>query len=144
MVSEAKESELVVIHEIVPAEIYVKIFKILGYKSICFSRLTCKRWNKIIQDFGLFKMAMSKLKIKSLKTILSHTKSYFQEKFQSYLSLEVLNTTNTGFLMSSMIFQEMSEFRFLEFLDLVLHWSNTITLSFCARDSLISIWKMDH
>ena len=133
-----------VIHEIIPAEIYVKIFKKLGYKSICFSKLTCKRWNKIIQDFGLFKMAMSKLKIKSLKTILSHTKSYFQEKFQSYLLLEVLNTINTGFLMSSMIFQEISEFQFLEFLDLVLHWSNTITLSFYARDSLISIWKMDH
>ena len=82
MVSEAKELKIVVIHEIVPAEIYVKIFKILGYKSISFSRLTCKRWNKIIQDFGLFKMAMSKLKIKSLKTILSHTKSYFQKKFQ--------------------------------------------------------------
>ena len=71
MASVAKELELALIHEILPKEIFVKILKKLGYKSISFARLTCKRWNKIIHDFGLIKIAISKFKIQTFALIFS-------------------------------------------------------------------------
>ena len=69
MASVAKELELALIHEILPKEIFVKILKKLGYKSISFARLTCKRWNKIIYDFGLMKIAISKFKIQNFALV---------------------------------------------------------------------------
>ena len=71
MASVAKELELALIHEILPKEIFVKILKKLGYKSISFARLTCKRWNRIIHNFGLIKIALSKFEINSFALIFS-------------------------------------------------------------------------
>ena len=52
-----------VIHEIIPIEIFVMILKKLGYKSLGNARLTCKKWKKVIDDFGLMKPALGKFEI---------------------------------------------------------------------------------
>ena len=50
------------IHELLPAEMFVMILKKLGYKSLSFARLTCKEWKKVIDDFGLAKAALGKFR----------------------------------------------------------------------------------
>ena len=52
-----------VIHELLPTEIFVMILKKLGYKSLCNASLTCKKWKKVIDDFGLMKPALGKFEI---------------------------------------------------------------------------------
>ena len=52
-----------VVHEILPTEMFVMILKKLGYKSLCNASLTCKKWKKVIDDFGLAKIALGKFKI---------------------------------------------------------------------------------
>ena len=57
-----------VIHELLPTEIFVMILKKLGYKSLCNASLTCKKWKKIIHDFGLMNPALGKF-VPSLNSI---------------------------------------------------------------------------
>ena len=52
--------KLAAIHELIPAEILVMIVKKLGFKSISFARLTCKKWKQVIDDFGLASAALGK------------------------------------------------------------------------------------
>ena len=52
------------IHELLPAEMFVMILKKLGYKSLCNASLTCKKWKKIIYDFKLAKPALGKFELK--------------------------------------------------------------------------------
>ena len=48
------------IHEILPTEIIVNIFKRLDFKSIVNAKRTCKNWKKIIEDFKLVEEASMK------------------------------------------------------------------------------------
>ena len=71
-----------VVHELLPTEIFVMILKKLGYKSLSNATLTCKKWKKFIDDFGLMKPALGKF-VHSLKfngTFTIETK-YFQIRF---------------------------------------------------------------
>ena len=63
----SKKLKIALIHEILPTEIFVIILKKLGSKSISFARLTCKKWKKVIDDFGLVKAAMGKFQINKQK-----------------------------------------------------------------------------
>ena len=63
MENKSKKLKLAAIHELLPTEILVMILKKLGFKSLSFGRLTCKKWNKVIDDFGLAKIALGKFKI---------------------------------------------------------------------------------
>ena len=49
----SKKLRLAVIHQFLPEEIVVLIFKKLDYKSMLQAQGVCKRWNKIITGFGL-------------------------------------------------------------------------------------------
>ena len=51
------------IHELLPAEMFVMILKKLGYKSLCNASLTCKKWKKVIGDFKLAKPALGKFEL---------------------------------------------------------------------------------
>ena len=48
------------VHDILPTEIFEKVLKKLGYKSLKTARGTCKQWRKIIDDFKLVKHASCK------------------------------------------------------------------------------------
>ena len=48
------------IHEILPLEIFVKVLKQLGYKSIRTTKGTCKKWVQIIEAFRIVEAASSK------------------------------------------------------------------------------------
>ena len=50
----------IMIHKLLPSEIFVKILKNLDYKSISLSRETCKHWKNIIDRFELVKAVMRK------------------------------------------------------------------------------------
>ena len=63
MDNKSKKLKLAAIHEILPTEILVIILKKLGYKSVSFARLTCKKLKKVIDDFGLAKDALGNFKI---------------------------------------------------------------------------------
>ena len=63
MDTKSKKLKLAAIHEILPTEIIVIILKKLGYKSVSFARLTCKKLKKVIDDFGLAKDALGNFKI---------------------------------------------------------------------------------
>ena len=58
---EAKRLKLSPIYETLPNEIFVKILKMLGYKSIKNALATCKRWKQIINDFKIVEAAYCKL-----------------------------------------------------------------------------------
>ena len=53
----------IVIHEVLPNEIFIMILKNLSYKSINVSRGTCKDWKDIIDRFELVKEVSCKYKI---------------------------------------------------------------------------------
>ena len=55
-----KRLKLAAIHEILPQEIIVMIFKKLGYKSLDHARDTCKHWRKVVDDFKLLEKASGK------------------------------------------------------------------------------------
>ena len=55
-----KRLKLAAIHEILPQEIIVMIFKKLGYKSLNIARDTCKHWRKVVDDFKLLEKASGK------------------------------------------------------------------------------------
>ena len=50
----------VTVHEILPLEIFEKVLKKLGYKSLKTARGTCKQWRKVIDDFKLVENASCK------------------------------------------------------------------------------------
>ena len=54
------ELEQKAIHEILPLEIFVKVLKQLGYKSIRTAKGTCKKWVQIIEAFRIVEAASSK------------------------------------------------------------------------------------
>ena len=47
--SEEKRIRLAVIHEILPKEMFVKILKMLDFKSLCIAKGTCQDWKCIIE-----------------------------------------------------------------------------------------------
>ena len=53
MDNKSEKSKPAPIHEILPPEIFEKILKILGFKSIKAAQHTCKQWKKFIDDFKL-------------------------------------------------------------------------------------------
>ena len=55
-----KRLKLAAIHEILPQEILVMIFKKLGYKSLDHARDTCKHWRQVVDDFKLLEKASGK------------------------------------------------------------------------------------
>ena len=55
-----KRLKLAAIHEILPQEIVVMIFKKLGYKSLSAARDSCKNWRKVIDNFNLLEPASGK------------------------------------------------------------------------------------
>ena len=57
----AKRLKLSPIHETLPNEIFVKILKMLGYKSIKIALATCKRWKQVIDNFKIVEAAYCKL-----------------------------------------------------------------------------------
>ena len=56
-----KRLKLSLVHETLPNEIFVKILKMLGYKSIKNALATSKRWKQIIDDFKIVEVIFSKL-----------------------------------------------------------------------------------
>ena len=59
--AESFESEAaILIHETLPKEIMVIIFKKLNYTSIKVARRICKQWKEIIEDFELVENASCK------------------------------------------------------------------------------------
>ena len=56
----AKRLRLSPIYETLPPEIFVKILKMLGYKSIKIARITCKKWKQIIDNFKIVEAAYCK------------------------------------------------------------------------------------
>ena len=66
MATTIKRLKLAAIHEILPQEILVMIFKKLGYKSLDHARDTCKHWRKVVDDFNLLEPASSEYQIKTL------------------------------------------------------------------------------
>ena len=69
-----KRLKMAVIHDILPEEILVYIFKMLDIKSLFFSWATCKKWKHVIIEFDLF----------SLKNF---------SKFQSYFNINSNNSS---------------------------------------------------
>ena len=55
-----KRLKLAAIHEILPQEIIVMIFKKLGYKSLDHARDTCKHWRQVVDGFKLLEKASGK------------------------------------------------------------------------------------
>ena len=55
------QNRKIIIHEVLPPEIFVKILKKLGYKSIGVARGTCQHWKKVIDSYELIKAAKGKL-----------------------------------------------------------------------------------
>ena len=55
-----KRLKFAAMHEVLPQEIVVMIFKKLGYKSLDQARDTCKNWRKIINNFKLLEKASRK------------------------------------------------------------------------------------
>ena len=51
-----EDSKLVVIHEILPEEIFVMILKMLDFKNLAMARGICSRWRKIINGFELLSL----------------------------------------------------------------------------------------
>ena len=58
--SQEKRIKSAPIHEILPQEILVKIFKKLGLKSVTLAGSVCKYWNRIIAGFELIEEVSSK------------------------------------------------------------------------------------
>ena len=57
---EIRQKELVVIHEALPPELLLMIFKKLAYKNLVIARRTCKQWKHVIDEFKLVEDASCK------------------------------------------------------------------------------------
>ena len=66
---EIRQKELVVIHEVLPPEILLMIFKKLAYKSLVIARRTCKQWKHVIDEFKLVEEASCKFIFDNSKTL---------------------------------------------------------------------------
>ena len=66
-----KRLKMAVIHDILPEEILVYIFKMLDIKSLFFSWATCRKWKYLIIEFDLFNLKnFSKFQTISRSTLL--------------------------------------------------------------------------
>ena len=78
---------------ILPTEILAHILQYLEYKSLYSAKLTCKRWNEIIDEFNLMEKALSKSSefFKSMFTKSSNLTYIFifKIRFPAQLLLEV-------------------------------------------------------
>ena len=83
----SKKLKLAAIHELIPAEILVMIVKKLGFKSISFARLTCKKWKQVIDDFGLASAALGKFEFNKnvLQATVFHNHTHFSAKVSSII-----------------------------------------------------------
>ena len=67
---ELSQKEIIVIHEILPPEILLMVFKKLPYKSLVIARRTCKKWKHVIDEFKLVEAASCKFITDNFKTFL--------------------------------------------------------------------------
>lgn len=81
MDNKSEKSKPAPIHEILPPEIFEKILKILGFKSIKVARRTCKQWKKFIDDFKLVEAVSCKF---NLMHILREIKCRYQRILVSF------------------------------------------------------------
>ena len=66
------EAMLPSINQVLPTEMLKKILENLDYKSLLFSKKTCRLWKDIVMEFGLEKLASGKiLETKNLDLILN-------------------------------------------------------------------------
>ena len=56
----AKRFKKANINEILPKEMFMIIFKNLGYKRLSSAKGTCKYWHKLIDDFKILERASRK------------------------------------------------------------------------------------
>ena len=71
---EIRQKELVVIHEVLPPEILLMIFKKLSYKNLVIARRACKQWKHIIDEFNLVEAASCEFILYNSKTLLGSPK----------------------------------------------------------------------
>ena len=50
---ESNAVDLPLVNKVLPTEMLKKILELLGIKSLCFAKLSCKRWKDIIDKFEL-------------------------------------------------------------------------------------------
>ena len=67
---EIVKKDCIVIHEVLPPEILLMIFKKLAYKSLVIARRTCKQWKHVIDEFKLVEDASCKFILDNFKTLL--------------------------------------------------------------------------
>ena len=75
----------IVIHEVLPNEIFIMILKKLSYSSINISRETCKHWKGIIDRFELVKAVMFKYFFEHKDNILKSTRVFIFSKSKSFM-----------------------------------------------------------
>ena len=63
--SKITKKDIHTINQVLPNEMFKKIFNFLDLKSLCSARQTCKRWKEIIYGFELVEEAASKIKLNS-------------------------------------------------------------------------------
>ena len=66
---EIVKKDCIVIHEVLPPEILLMIFKKLAYKSLVIARRTCKQWKHVIDEFKLVEEASCKFIFDNSKTL---------------------------------------------------------------------------
>ena len=60
-VVEANETDMALIHNMLPPEMLEKILEFLSYKEICKDKLICRRWKEIIDKGNLLKKVAGKI-----------------------------------------------------------------------------------
>ena len=60
-VVEANETDMALIHNMLPTEMLEKILELLNYKEICQAKLICRRWKEIIDKGNLLKKVAGKI-----------------------------------------------------------------------------------
>ena len=60
-VVEANETDMALIHNMLPPEMLEKILELLIYKEICQAKLICRRWKEIIDKGNLLKKVAGKI-----------------------------------------------------------------------------------
>ena len=67
----------IVIHEVLPKEIFVKILKKICYKSINLARGTCTHWKNVIDSFNLVEETWGKNFQDFFSLEMSYSKRFF-------------------------------------------------------------------
>ena len=57
---EITPTELPIINQVLPIEMFKKILEKLDIKSLCITKQTCKHWKKIVDELKLVEKASSK------------------------------------------------------------------------------------